>query len=235
MTLRRINPYKLFHGSFIPEWLEERPIKEISLGAKLIYARLTRYAGKKGECFPKLKEISKKTGICITQVKVYLSELKKIKLIESVRIGKKCANRYFFREHPWMTEAMYVKSDGRDTDSHTKSDGRDPGSPMDGRDPGSPQKENQVKESLFLRREKEKIKKRENKMTVHIKSLLKDECRYLPEEAKITDHHLVCHVEATDNLKTDKGEFRMCENHFQKLTHIKKFSILKKTYHVIGG
>ena len=36
------NPYKLFVGSFIPEWLERR--KEISPGAKLCYARLLRHA-----------------------------------------------------------------------------------------------------------------------------------------------------------------------------------------------
>ena len=151
---KRINPYKLFHGSFIPEWLEERPIKEISLGAKLIYARLTRYAGKDGACFPKLQEISDATGISFSQVQRYIKELKKIGLIESVQLGKKCSNRYFFLEHPWMMKAIYVESDRSDMTNPEKSDRSDSTSPMVWSDSTSPQKENQERESLSQEFEK---------------------------------------------------------------------------------
>lgn len=164
---RRINPYKLFHGSFIPEWLEERPTKEISLGAKLIYARLSRYAGKGGDCFPKLDEISKATGICLRQVKHYIKELKKLKLIESVQVGKKCSNRYFFLEHPWMIRAMYVESEVRDSALHGKSEVQDSALPMEVQDSALPQKENQERESnispLFKNRWEEYSKPFESK------------------------------------------------------------------------
>jgi DNA-binding transcriptional ArsR family regulator len=112
---RRINPYKMFHGSFIPEWLEERPISEISIGAKLIYARLCRYSGKKGDCKPKVESIAKTTGIGKRQVEKYIAELKKLKLIEAVRVGRKCANRYFFLEHKWFSEALYGNCDANDS------------------------------------------------------------------------------------------------------------------------
>ena len=40
---RYINPHRLFHGVWIPQWLEER--SEISEKAKKLYAYLTYFAG----------------------------------------------------------------------------------------------------------------------------------------------------------------------------------------------
>ncbi len=45
-------PYKGSIGSMLGNWLGCR--KEISSGAKLVYARLAQFAGKDGNCFPKL-------------------------------------------------------------------------------------------------------------------------------------------------------------------------------------
>ena len=39
-----INPYKLFQGGFIPNWLMERKSEEINPNAKLVYSRLLQYA-----------------------------------------------------------------------------------------------------------------------------------------------------------------------------------------------
>jgi hypothetical protein len=58
---RLINPYKLFVGSFIPNWLLKR--EEISQGAKLCYARLCQYAGEDGECYPSQKKLAEALGI----------------------------------------------------------------------------------------------------------------------------------------------------------------------------
>lgn len=143
----RFNPYKLFHGSFIPEWLECRPVKECSVGAKLIYARLSRYAGKNGHCYPKIDEIALSTGFEERQVRRYLSELKELKLIESVRVGKKCTNRYFFLWHKWIAEAVSMECDRTDMSTHENSDRTDMSIPMDRTDMSAPQKENQERES----------------------------------------------------------------------------------------
>ena len=43
---RFINPHRLFHGVWPPQWLEERP--EVSDKAKKLYAYLTYFAGGKG-------------------------------------------------------------------------------------------------------------------------------------------------------------------------------------------
>ena len=40
---RYINPYRLFHGVWIPQWLEKRP--EVSGKAKKLYAYLTYERG----------------------------------------------------------------------------------------------------------------------------------------------------------------------------------------------
>ena len=47
---RFINPHRLFHGVWPPQWLEERP--EVSDKAKKLYAYLTYFAGGKGCSWP---------------------------------------------------------------------------------------------------------------------------------------------------------------------------------------
>ncbi|MGB8464917.1 MAG: hypothetical protein WCE49_08240 [Terrimicrobiaceae bacterium] len=42
---RFINPHRLFHGVWLPQWLEERP--EVSEKPKKLYACLTYFAGGK--------------------------------------------------------------------------------------------------------------------------------------------------------------------------------------------
>jgi len=95
-----INPYRLFVGSVIPNWLLQR--KEISPGAKLCYARLCQYSGKNGLCYPKQVTLAKELGCSRSQVIRYLKELVKQGLIEKVRVGLQRANRYKFLRHNWM-------------------------------------------------------------------------------------------------------------------------------------
>lgn len=95
-----INPYRIFINCFVPIWLLRRT--EISKGAKLTYARLCRYAGKNGQCFPKQSTLAKELGCSTRTMSRYLRELRDCGLIESVRVGKRCSNRYFFLVHDWM-------------------------------------------------------------------------------------------------------------------------------------
>lgn len=99
-TGKYINPYKLFIGSLIPNWLLQR--KEISQGAKLCYARLCQYSGKDGLCYPKQVTLAKELGCSRSQVIKYINELVKQGLIEKVRVGLQRANRYRFLRHNWM-------------------------------------------------------------------------------------------------------------------------------------
>lgn len=96
----RINPYKMFVGSFLPNWLRKR--KEISMVAKVVYARLAQYAGEDGCCYPKQETIVDEVGSSIASVKRAIKELVIYKLIEIEKRGLTKANVYYFLHHEWM-------------------------------------------------------------------------------------------------------------------------------------
>lgn len=100
MKKNRINPYNLFVGSFIPNWLLKRP--EVSCGAKLVYARLAQFAGKDGKAFPLVGTIAAEIGAPKRNVERFIAELKKAKLIEVSRRGFTHSNSYYFLAHRWM-------------------------------------------------------------------------------------------------------------------------------------
>ncbi|HEY5811691.1 MAG TPA: hypothetical protein VIT23_03440, partial [Terrimicrobiaceae bacterium] len=60
-NVRFINPHRLFHGVWLPQWLEERP--EVSEKAKKLYAYLTYFAGGKGCAWPSLNHLAGKLHI----------------------------------------------------------------------------------------------------------------------------------------------------------------------------
>ena len=97
---KRISPYKMWIGSFVPNWLEAR--KEISPGAKLVYARLARFAGKDEKCNPKIGTIAESLGTNKRQIIRFIDELRKSNLIERKRNGLNRSNDYFFLETEWM-------------------------------------------------------------------------------------------------------------------------------------
>lgn len=99
-SIKYINPYKQFNGIFIPDWLLER--EEILIGSKICYARLTRYAGKNGYCYPKIDTLAKEIGVSVVQCKRYIKELKDHKLIAVKRRGFGNSNVYYFCHHDWM-------------------------------------------------------------------------------------------------------------------------------------
>jgi hypothetical protein len=55
---RFINPHRLFHSVWLPQWLEERP--EVSEKAKKLYAYLTSFVGGKGCAWPSFKVLADK-------------------------------------------------------------------------------------------------------------------------------------------------------------------------------
>lgn len=96
-----INPYRLFTGSLVPNWLLERT--EVSQGAKLAYARLSQHAGKNGVAWPKRETLAAELGVTPRQIDRYLKELETHRLVEIERLGLTKANRYRFRMHEWMS------------------------------------------------------------------------------------------------------------------------------------
>jgi hypothetical protein len=103
--MRRINPYKSFVGSFIPNSL----LRETSItpGAKLVWARLAQYAGESGHCYPSQKKLAEELGCNKKTLSKYILELVHNEFIEVVKptgrdkiSGR--SSRYYFLEHPCL-------------------------------------------------------------------------------------------------------------------------------------
>ena len=73
------NPYHMFTGLFIPEGLVR--CSSIRMGAKMAWARLARYAGADGRCYPAVKTLAAEIGVGERQAQRYLTELERAKLI----------------------------------------------------------------------------------------------------------------------------------------------------------
>ena len=99
MERKRINPYKLFYGAFLPTWLLQRT--EISASAKLVYGRPCQFSGNKGYCYPKHDNIAKEIGVSHRSVERHIEELINFGLIEIER--EKHNNLYYFLWHDWMS------------------------------------------------------------------------------------------------------------------------------------
>jgi hypothetical protein len=136
------NPYKMFVGSFIPNWLLER--SEISPGAKLCFARLAQYAGKNGKAFPAQETLGNALGTSARNVRRYLKELEEHRLIRPIQHGMNQPNSYEFLLHDWMAESEdvvrtgadgFVLSERTDSSCHERTDS------------SSPLEENHIRES----------------------------------------------------------------------------------------
>ena len=93
---QRFNPFRLFTGIFIPEVVCE--IKDISVGAKLVYGRLCRYAGERGEAWPAIETLAENLGISESTCRRCVQELEDYKLIErEFRTGHSTV--YYFLGH----------------------------------------------------------------------------------------------------------------------------------------
>jgi len=120
----------------LPNWILSR--KEISSNAKMIYARLLQYKGKKDHAYPRRQELADECGLEVKTVARGLQELKKNNLIFAERRGNARSNAYKFLVHPWMSDGKTYKSksveaqvtsidkiDGTDLSSQNKIDGTD--------------------------------------------------------------------------------------------------------------
>jgi Helix-turn-helix domain len=97
----RFNPYRLFYGTFIPEGVSR--YRAISMGAKMVYGRLCRYAGEGGNAHPSIEALAFEVGLGETQAREYLRELERARFITSETRtddeGRQTSNQYFFLWH----------------------------------------------------------------------------------------------------------------------------------------
>jgi hypothetical protein len=104
---RLINPHRLFHGVWLPHWLEERP--EISEKSKKLYAYLTYFAGGKGYAWPSFNHLAEKLHVSCRYVITLVRELSAHQLIAVTHVNNPTeghrTNHYQFLWHPWMQTA----------------------------------------------------------------------------------------------------------------------------------
>ena len=94
-----VNPFKQYYVIVIPEGVVA--YRGLSPGAKIVYGRLQRYAGRKGIAFPNIPELSHEIGLGERQTKDYLNELVDQKFIHRERVFAK-GNVYKFYDHPCL-------------------------------------------------------------------------------------------------------------------------------------
>src|SRR5208283_1616588 len=85
-------------GMFVPDSL--LACRLVSNGARLLWARLARYAGTNGECFPLLSTLAADLGFSERQVQRYLAELVSARFLRVHQRGFNKSNLYEFLWHP---------------------------------------------------------------------------------------------------------------------------------------
>lgn len=80
---QQYNPHMMFVGSFIPNYIMIR--KDLTATDKLLFARLSQYAGKSGECYPKQETIAEELGCSQSAVKLSIKRLVEMKLIKVIK------------------------------------------------------------------------------------------------------------------------------------------------------
>lgn len=120
------NPFGLFNGIFIPEALLKA--KSLSLGAKVVYGRLTRYAGQNGLCYPAVNTLATEIGLEVRQTRRYISELEEFGLIRRLKRfsgedKSQTSNGYEFLGHIIFADSFKVTGGPRsDTTYPPRSD-----------------------------------------------------------------------------------------------------------------
>ncbi len=76
----------------VPNFILES--KEISVGAKLIYALLLKYAREMDECFPGQQRLAKDIGASERSIRSWLKELEKVNLVTIKQRGQGRPNLY---------------------------------------------------------------------------------------------------------------------------------------------
>jgi hypothetical protein len=112
------NPFGLFNGLWVPDCIAR--CRWLSGGAKLAWARLGRFAGRDGRCYPTMKTLGEEIGIGERQAQKYVAELERHKLIRRISryLGRaQTSNGFEFLWHEMFEEGVNDRLGGRVNDS----------------------------------------------------------------------------------------------------------------------
>jgi len=102
-------------GVFVPDSLLASRL--VSNGAKLLWARLARYAGTNGQCFPLLSTLAADLGFSERQVQRYLAELVSSGFLRARQRGYNKSNVYEFLWHAAFAPA--ARTERTERQKHT--------------------------------------------------------------------------------------------------------------------
>src|ERR1039457_3132523 len=98
-------PHRQFRsGVFLPDVILAN--RRLSGGAKLLWARLARYAGVNGVCFPSCQTLGLDLGCSPRQVQRYVAELVHAGLITAKQRDFNKSNTYTFLWHPDLDDVL---------------------------------------------------------------------------------------------------------------------------------
>lgn len=106
----RFIPYGVFEtGVYIPNVLLATDL--ISSADKVLWGRLSQFAGENGACFPSLSALAIETGLSRSGVIKSLNSLIEKGFLEkrvpdATALGRQCTNRYYFLMHPIFLKAL---------------------------------------------------------------------------------------------------------------------------------
>jgi hypothetical protein len=107
-------------GVFVPDGL--LTCRLVSNGAKLLWARLARYAGAKGLCFPLLSTLAADLGFSERQVQRYLAELVSAGFLRARQRGYNKSNLYEFLWHSALVGAAGTEQTEQPTHTPLQED-----------------------------------------------------------------------------------------------------------------
>jgi hypothetical protein len=152
------NPYKMFTGVFVPEALAR--CASISVGAKLAWGRLARYAGADGRCYPTMETLGEEIGVGERQAQNYAAELERNQLIRRVtrfQERRQTSNGFQFLWHTMFEDGVNDRS-GEGVNNRSGEGAKD-------RSPKESQvKESQVKESQLEESQLEESQVKESQL-----------------------------------------------------------------------
>lgn len=100
------NPYRMFHGCFIPNAVLR--CRDLSARAKLVFGRLCQYAGENGEAYPSYRALAQEVGVERRRAITAVRELEDFGLIRAVsrwrKDGGPASNVYVFLWHGLFEE-----------------------------------------------------------------------------------------------------------------------------------
>ena len=119
------NPFKIFNGSFIPNCIMRLPKEVMSSTEKLVWSRLSQFAGKNGYCYPSQRVLADEVGLSEPVIQVALRNLEAGGFIKRINPNNDQKCRHMNNSYVFLWNEVFQKEVGmnnRDIESNGSRD-----------------------------------------------------------------------------------------------------------------